>query len=78
MGYSIQGRELVPTPPRSGKHQRNNDLPSSSSNTLNHIRDEQRKMNAKIDKLIKRMDKRNQISPMDSSEDNDDDDDDMN
>lgn len=73
MGRVIQGKELVMIPPKRAMKQRNNDLPPSSSNSLNEMHDEQREMNESINKLIKIIEKRNLIYPMASSEDDNDD-----
>lgn len=73
MGFSIQEGKLVPQPPRRARQRRNNNLSPSSSNTLIDIQDEKKEMNTNIDKLFRRMEKRNPISPMVSSKDVDDD-----
>lgn len=67
MGYAIQDGEFVPYQPRRGRESRN----TPPSNAYNEICDDQMKMNAKINMLVKKMARRNLISPATSSEDDD-------
>lgn len=67
MGYAIQEGEFVLQQPRRAREQRN----TPPSNTLNEIRDEQRKMYVKINMNIKKMASKHLISPTRSSEDDD-------
>lgn len=53
------------------RQQRRNDLPRSSSTTLNDLLDDQRVMHPKINKIIEKMEKINLMSPIVSSEDDD-------
>lgn len=73
IGYVIQGKELVSLPPRRARQRRKNDLSPSSSNTLNDVCDDQRTINAKINKFIERIERRKLILPMASSEGDDND-----
>lgn len=67
MGYAIQEGDLVPYQLIRERKRRN----TPPSNTLNEIRDEQKKLNSKMNKLIEIMARSNLISLTGYGEDDD-------
>ena len=67
MRYANQEGEFVPQQPRRARERRN----TPPSNSYNEICDEKRNMDVKINMLIEKMERKNLISPMASSEDDD-------
>lgn len=76
MRYDIQGKEIITLPlkepSRARQQQVNNYLAPSSSNILSDIHEDQKSINSKFGKLIKKLEKSTLISPMVFSEDDDD------